>query len=98
MSSCLLLTFGSQTNAKSYHNELLIRLSCGEFVLQIYPVFIRIFDVQLCVAFLFAFSISIDIIIKPFTRTEAIEKQIQDNYFKHVTSQDRLKNCLWHKK
>ena len=55
MTACILMTFG--TNDKSYNNQGLIRLSCGEKIVIIYPVVILKFDVKLRVAFIFAFSI-----------------------------------------
>ena len=57
MPSCFLTTFGTQNNYYSYHDQSLIILSCGETIVQIYPIVVRKFNVKLRVAFPFAYSI-----------------------------------------
>ena len=58
MTSCFVTTFETQNNDLSYHDQSLIRLSCGEPIVTIYPmVVLESFDVKLRVAFLFVFSI-----------------------------------------
>ena len=50
-------TFETQNNDFSYHDRWLIRLSCGEKIVKIYPMAVLEIDVKLNVVFLFAFSI-----------------------------------------